>query len=259
MIFIDVGLCWWYSSQEKHHITGVPRCRTGEVNVMDPSFKVYAPWRDPVLLDEFPGRTQMLSFLQKLLGGKSKRHAGEKAFRQLPQNKMDKWQVRKKWCSLLAVGSPWMKIILTGYINQQWWFEWGWTINCFGYMWYHGPWLYHKPVGSWDQHVVELQTNHTQPYLECLPHMLHCVAFDVQPYFDARLSGEWFVGSIKENHMGVYGNKRHAVGSVNNIYNIIDCYWSYLFFFGGGPCACDFFCMCVLSIRHDTYIHVYPG
>ena len=35
---------------------------------MDPSFKVYAPWRDPVLLDEFPGRTQMLSFLQKLLG-----------------------------------------------------------------------------------------------------------------------------------------------------------------------------------------------
>lgn len=35
------------------------------VNVMDPSFKVYAPWRDPVLLEEFPGRTQMLSFLQK--------------------------------------------------------------------------------------------------------------------------------------------------------------------------------------------------
>lgn len=39
-----------------------------EVNVMDPSFKVYAPWRDPVLLEEFPGRTQMLSFLQKHLG-----------------------------------------------------------------------------------------------------------------------------------------------------------------------------------------------
>jgi argininosuccinate synthase len=35
------------------------------VNVMDPSFKVYAPWRDPVLLEEFPGRTQMLEFLAK--------------------------------------------------------------------------------------------------------------------------------------------------------------------------------------------------
>mmetsp|Transcript_86599 Transcript_86599/g.187272 ORF Transcript_86599/g.187272 Transcript_86599/m.187272 type:complete len:433 (+) Transcript_86599:89-1387(+) len=35
------------------------------VNVMDPSFKVYAPWRDPVLLEEFPGRTQMMTYLQK--------------------------------------------------------------------------------------------------------------------------------------------------------------------------------------------------
>lgn len=35
------------------------------VNVMDPSFKVYAPWRDPALLEEFPGRTQMLEFLKK--------------------------------------------------------------------------------------------------------------------------------------------------------------------------------------------------
>lgn len=35
------------------------------VNVMDPNFKVYAPWRDPVLLEEFPGRAQMLEFLQK--------------------------------------------------------------------------------------------------------------------------------------------------------------------------------------------------
>jgi hypothetical protein len=59
---------------------------------MDPSFKVYAPWRDPVLLDEFPGRTQMLSFLQKLLGVTIP--AGEKAFRKLPQN--ISWQVRKK-------------------------------------------------------------------------------------------------------------------------------------------------------------------
>lgn len=35
------------------------------VNVMDPNFKVYAPWRDPVLLTEFPGRSQMLEYLQK--------------------------------------------------------------------------------------------------------------------------------------------------------------------------------------------------
>merc|ERR1712226_19199 len=34
-------------------------------NVIDPNFKVYAPWRDPALLKEFPGRTQMLEFLQK--------------------------------------------------------------------------------------------------------------------------------------------------------------------------------------------------
>eukprot|EP00746_Dinoflagellata_sp_MGD_P000649 gnl/MRDRNA2_/MRDRNA2_101164_c0_seq1.p1 gnl/MRDRNA2_/MRDRNA2_101164_c0~~gnl/MRDRNA2_/MRDRNA2_101164_c0_seq1.p1 ORF type:complete len:445 (-),score=90.40 gnl/MRDRNA2_/MRDRNA2_101164_c0_seq1:309-1643(-) len=33
-------------------------------NVIDPAFKVYAPWRDPVLLEEFPGRTQMLSYIQ---------------------------------------------------------------------------------------------------------------------------------------------------------------------------------------------------
>merc|ERR1719482_2596061 len=35
------------------------------VNVLDPKFKVYAPWRDPVLLGEFPGRTQMLAFLKE--------------------------------------------------------------------------------------------------------------------------------------------------------------------------------------------------
>jgi argininosuccinate synthase len=35
------------------------------VNVMDPAFKCYAPWRDPVLLEEFPGRTQMLEYLKK--------------------------------------------------------------------------------------------------------------------------------------------------------------------------------------------------
>lgn len=35
------------------------------VNVLDPNFKVYAPWRDPALLEEFPGRTQMLTYLEK--------------------------------------------------------------------------------------------------------------------------------------------------------------------------------------------------
>jgi len=32
-------------------------------NVIDPSFKVYAPWRDPTLLAEFPGRTEMLAYI----------------------------------------------------------------------------------------------------------------------------------------------------------------------------------------------------
>jgi len=35
------------------------------VNVLDPNFKVYAPWRDPALLEEFPGRSQMLEYLQR--------------------------------------------------------------------------------------------------------------------------------------------------------------------------------------------------
>merc|ERR1719291_395550 len=34
-------------------------------NVIDPNFKVYAPWRDPALLNEFPGRTQMLEYLKQ--------------------------------------------------------------------------------------------------------------------------------------------------------------------------------------------------
>lgn len=33
------------------------------VNVIDPSFGVYAPWRDEDLLKKFPGRTQMVEFL----------------------------------------------------------------------------------------------------------------------------------------------------------------------------------------------------
>jgi argininosuccinate synthase len=32
-------------------------------NVLEPDMKVYAPWRDPVLLKEFPGRKQMAEFL----------------------------------------------------------------------------------------------------------------------------------------------------------------------------------------------------
>eukprot|EP01013_Petalomonas_cantuscygni_P008616 TRINITY_DN21345_c0_g1_i1.p1 TRINITY_DN21345_c0_g1~~TRINITY_DN21345_c0_g1_i1.p1 ORF type:complete len:427 (-),score=98.55 TRINITY_DN21345_c0_g1_i1:229-1509(-) len=32
-------------------------------NVVDPSFRVYAPWRDPVLLERFPGRKEMADYL----------------------------------------------------------------------------------------------------------------------------------------------------------------------------------------------------
>jgi argininosuccinate synthase len=32
-------------------------------NVLAPEMKVYAPWRDPVLLEQFPGRTQMAEYL----------------------------------------------------------------------------------------------------------------------------------------------------------------------------------------------------
>merc|ERR1719265_3092026 len=51
------------------------------VCVMDPSFKVYAPWRDAALLKEFPGRTQMLAFIQshgidhKIVSQTSKRYS----------------------------------------------------------------------------------------------------------------------------------------------------------------------------------------
>ena len=148
-----------------------------------------------------------------------------------------------------------MKIILTGYINQQWWFEWGWTINCLGYMWYHGPWLYHKPVSSWDQHVVELQTNHTQPYLGCLSHMLHCLAFDVQPYLDVGLSGEWFVGSIKENQRWEF-MQRHAVGRVKTC--ISYCSWSYLFFGVGTTCMWfPFTCVFYPFVMIRIYIYIF--
>jgi len=34
-------------------------------NVLAPSMKVYAPWRDAALLKQFPGRTQMVAFLAK--------------------------------------------------------------------------------------------------------------------------------------------------------------------------------------------------
>ena len=33
-------------------------------NVLAPEMKIYAPWRDPVLLKEFPGRKQMIEYLQ---------------------------------------------------------------------------------------------------------------------------------------------------------------------------------------------------
>jgi argininosuccinate synthase len=46
-------------------------------NVLAPEMKVYAPWRDPGLLKEFPGRTQMADYLNKrgipaVVGGKKK-------------------------------------------------------------------------------------------------------------------------------------------------------------------------------------------
>lgn len=34
-------------------------------NVLAPSMKVYAPWRDPELLEQFPGRKQMAAYLQE--------------------------------------------------------------------------------------------------------------------------------------------------------------------------------------------------
>jgi argininosuccinate synthase len=37
-------------------------------NVLAPEMKVYAPWRDPGLLKEFPGRTQMADYLNKQIG-----------------------------------------------------------------------------------------------------------------------------------------------------------------------------------------------
>ena len=46
-------------------------------NVLAPEMKVYAPWRDPELLEQFPGRTQMADYLHQFgitatVGGKKK-------------------------------------------------------------------------------------------------------------------------------------------------------------------------------------------
>ena len=46
-------------------------------NVLAPDMKVYSPWRDPVLLEEFPGRTEMVDYLSgfdiiAFAGGKKK-------------------------------------------------------------------------------------------------------------------------------------------------------------------------------------------
>lgn len=46
-------------------------------NVLAPEMKVYAPWRDPTLLTQFPGRTQMVEYLktkgiEAFAGGKKK-------------------------------------------------------------------------------------------------------------------------------------------------------------------------------------------
>jgi argininosuccinate synthase len=63
------------SAMKKHGVTVLAHGATGRgndqvrferyVNVLDPNFKVYAPWRDPTLLKAFPGRTQMLAYLQE--------------------------------------------------------------------------------------------------------------------------------------------------------------------------------------------------
>lgn len=34
-------------------------------NVLAPKIKIYAPWRDPILLEQFPGRKQMVEYLRK--------------------------------------------------------------------------------------------------------------------------------------------------------------------------------------------------
>lgn len=48
-------------------------------NVIDPEMKVYAPWRDPELLKQFPGRRQMVDYLRrfkiKAFAGKKKRYS----------------------------------------------------------------------------------------------------------------------------------------------------------------------------------------
>jgi argininosuccinate synthase len=48
-------------------------------NVLEPDMKVYAPWRDPVLLKEFPGRKQMAEYLNgkgiEAFTGGSKRYS----------------------------------------------------------------------------------------------------------------------------------------------------------------------------------------
>ena len=46
-------------------------------SVLEPDMGVYAPWRDPALLEEFPGRTEMVDYLAKFdieafAGGKKK-------------------------------------------------------------------------------------------------------------------------------------------------------------------------------------------
>ncbi len=48
-------------------------------NVLAPEMKVYAPWRDPELLSEFPGRTQMAAYLKSfgmdVFGGGKKKYS----------------------------------------------------------------------------------------------------------------------------------------------------------------------------------------
>eukprot|EP01062_Namystynia_karyoxenos_P023831 TRINITY_DN19241_c0_g1_i1.p2 TRINITY_DN19241_c0_g1~~TRINITY_DN19241_c0_g1_i1.p2 ORF type:complete len:453 (+),score=183.10 TRINITY_DN19241_c0_g1_i1:68-1360(+) len=63
------------TAMKKHGVTVLAHGATGRgndqmrferyTNVIAPEMRVYAPWRDPVLLHDFPGRSQMLQYLAK--------------------------------------------------------------------------------------------------------------------------------------------------------------------------------------------------
>jgi argininosuccinate synthase len=70
-----VTVCGLLSEMKKRGCTVLAHGATGRgndqlrferyTNVLAPEMKVYAPWRDPDLLAEFPGRTEMVAYLQE--------------------------------------------------------------------------------------------------------------------------------------------------------------------------------------------------